>query len=86
MEEIEIYTKKKPSYKKFSHAKNSALEQLLEAHSEREEKEAKKAMKNMVEKQTKALTAMGFGVGKVVKGSPEAKERMARLRAMKGKK
>ena len=85
IEEIEVYIKKKPSYKKFSHAKNSSLEQLLEANTEREEKKAREAMKTMVEKQTKALTALGFGI-KPAKGSPEMKEKMARLRAMKGKK
>lgn len=84
-EEIEIYTKKKPSYKKFSHAKNSSLEQLLEAKADREEKEAKKAMKEMVSKQTRALTALGFGIGRPKKGSQEAKDKMARLRAMKKK-
>lgn len=60
----EIYVKKKPSYKKFTHSKNAALEQLLEAKAEREDKEAKNAMKEMVEKQTKALTALGYGVKK----------------------
>ena len=61
-EEIEIYTKKKPSYKKFSHAKNTALDQLLEAKVEKEEKEASKAMKKMVEQQSKMLTALGYGI------------------------
>ena len=61
-EEIEIYTKKKPSYKKFSHAKNTALDQLLEAKAEKEEKEASKAMKKMVEQQSKMLTALGYGL------------------------
>lgn len=61
-EEIEIYTKKKPSYKKFSHAKNTALDQLLEAKAEKEEKEASKAMKKMVEQQSKMLTALGYGI------------------------
>ena len=61
-EEIEIYTKKKPSYKKFSHAKNTALDQLLEAKVEKEEKEASKAMKKMVEQQSKMLSALGYGL------------------------
>lgn len=64
IEEIEIYTKKKPSYKKFSHAKNSSLEQLLEAKSDREEKEANKAMKEMVDKQSRLLTSLGYGFKK----------------------
>jgi len=84
IEEEEIYIKKKPSYKKFSHAKNSSLEQLLEAQSDREERESKKAMRNMVDKQTKSLTAMGYGI-KPVKGSPEMKEKMRRLREMRRK-
>jgi hypothetical protein len=62
IEEIEINIKKKPSYKKFSHAKNSALDQLLEAKGEKEDLEAKKAIKEMVEKQTSMLKAMGFGL------------------------
>lgn len=59
-EEIEIYTKKKPSYKKFSHAKNTALDQLLEATAEREEKEASKAMRQMIDQQSRMLTALGY--------------------------
>lgn len=85
VEETEIYIKKKPSYKKFSGAKNASLNQLLEATSEREDKEARKAMKDLVKKQTEALTMLGFGVEKPKKGSPEMKEKMARLRAMKKK-
>lgn len=83
IEEYEIYTKQKPTYKKFSHAKNSSLEQLLEANADREAKEAKKAMKNLVSKQTNALTALGYGVGRHLKGSQEMKDRMAILRSMK---
>lgn len=60
IEEIEIYTKTKPSYKKFSHSKNSSLDQLLEARRDKEDKEARKAMKTMISKQTKALEALGF--------------------------
>ena len=67
VEETEIYIKKKPSYKKFSHAKNASLDQLLEATSEREDKEAKKAMKEMVAKQTAQLTALGFGLNRKIK-------------------
>lgn len=58
----EIYIKKKPSYKKFSHAVNTSLDQLLEAKADREENEAKKAMKTLIDKQTKALTALGYGI------------------------
>jgi hypothetical protein len=86
-EEItEVYIKKKPTYKKFSHAKNSSLEQLLEAKADREDKEAKKAMKEMVDKQSRALTALGFGITKPQKGSQEMKDRMSKLRALKKKK
>ncbi len=83
----EVYIKTQLPHKKFSHAKNKALDQLLEATHERGEKESKKAMKEMVEKQTSMLKALGFGVkGKgFKKGSQEAKDHMARLRAMKKK-
>jgi len=60
IEDIEIYTKTKPMYKKFSHAKNSSLDQLLEARQYNEEKEHKKALKSMINKQTKALEALGY--------------------------
>ena len=40
----EVYVKTMPSYKKFSHAKNAALDQLLEAKAEKEEREARRAM------------------------------------------
>lgn len=86
-EEIEVYIKKKLPHKKFSHPKNSSLDQLLEAEAEKKEAKSKKAMEKMIEKQTKALTAMGFGVSKrPVKGSQEAKDKMAKLRAMRKKK
>ena len=84
----EVYIKTQLPHKKFSHAKNKALDQLLEATHEKSEKESKKAMKEMVEKQTSMLKALGFGVkGKgFKKGSQEAKDHMARLRAMRKKK
>lgn len=59
---LEVVLKKQPKYKKFSHAQNSALDQLIEAKMEREYEENKKAMKNMVDKQTNLLTALGFGI------------------------
>lgn len=82
-EEIEIYTKKKPSYKKFKHAKNSSLEQLLEAKEEKENKEAKKAFNEMVDKQKKYLSSMGFGLKK---GSNEAKEWGRKMKEAREKK
>lgn len=59
-EEIEVVVKKRLPHKKFSHAKNRALDQLLEAYAEREDKESKKAMKEMIEKQTRMLKALGY--------------------------
>jgi hypothetical protein len=80
---VKVEVIKSLPYKKFSGAKNSALDQLLEAKAEKEEKQAKKAMKEMVESQSKMLKALGYGLKK---GSKEAKERMAKIRAMRGKK
>jgi hypothetical protein len=66
--------------KAFRRANNSSLEQLLEASRLKEEKELKKSMKNMTMDISKIKTHIGAGL---VKGSPEAKEKMARIRAMK---
>lgn len=54
-------------HKKFSHSANSALDQLLQANAEKAEKKSKDAMSKMVDKQTKALTALGFGLTKLKK-------------------
>jgi hypothetical protein len=60
----EIITKveiiKKPRYKKFSHAKNSALDQLLEANEYNADKQSKKDLNDMLYRQTKMLKSMGF--------------------------
>ena len=77
---------KRLPHQKFSHSENSSLEQLLEAQEEKKEKERKKKKDLLVEKQTKALTALGYGIEKPLKGSPEMKEKMAKLRAMRKKK
>lgn len=73
---------------KLSRTKNTSLEQLLSAKSERDEKELKKNLLEMsktVKEDLKAVRgALGAGIRK--KGSIEAKEHMARLRAMRGKK
>ncbi len=58
--EIEIYTKTKPTYKKFSHAKNSSLDQLLSASADREAKQDRLAMREMVQSQRNALKALGY--------------------------
>jgi hypothetical protein len=68
--------------KSFRRANNSSLEQLLEASRLKEEKELKKSMKNMTMDISKIKTHIGAGI---VKGSPEAKEKMARIRALKKK-
>lgn len=50
--------------RKFTHAKNPALEQLLDASKEREEKSDRDEMREMVKKHTNALRALGFGIDK----------------------
>jgi hypothetical protein len=47
-------------HQKFSHARNSALDQLLEASHESESKAQKKAIREMVDRQTKMLKALGY--------------------------
>lgn len=59
-EEVEVIIKKRLPHKKFSHAKNASLEQLLEASAEKEEKMSKKAMKDMIERQNRMLREMGY--------------------------
>ncbi len=57
---VEVIVKKQIPRKKFSHAKNSALDQLLEANMENEEKKQKNLINDMVEMQTRKLTRQGF--------------------------
>lgn len=57
--------------------RNASLEQLIKTKQERDEKELKKGLLKVV-RQT-----LGRGVGRPAKGSPEAKEKMAKLRAMR---
>lgn len=64
IEEIEIYVKKKPAYKKYSSSKNSALEQLLEAKADKEEKEFNKLRKEVLNKQKRFYEAEGYGLKK----------------------
>ena len=73
---------------KISRTKNSSLEQLLSAKSERDEKELKKNLLEMSKTVKEDLKAVrgALGAGIRVKGSQEAKEHMAKIRAMKGKK
>lgn len=61
---VKVEVIKSIPHKKFSGAKNSSLDQLLEAKAEKEEKQSKKAMKEMVESQSKMLKALGFGIGR----------------------
>lgn len=81
--EDEVYVKTKPTYKKFTHSKNKSLHQLLEANKDKEDKEAKKAMKELINKQTQKLTAEGYGLSK---GSEAMKIKMAKLRSLRKKK
>lgn len=59
---VKVEVIKKLPHQKFSHAKNSSLDQLLEATKEKELKEAQKEMKEMVNKQKAFLTAQGYGL------------------------
>jgi hypothetical protein len=79
-------------------SKNASLEQLIENNREKEEREFKDALRIMASdinkekratpppKYSKALGTGMSGCGKFKKGSQEAKDHMARIRAMKGKK
>jgi hypothetical protein len=60
VDDVEIYIKKKLPHQKFSHAKNTALDQLLEATAEKEDKKARRAMEDMVYMQSSLLKEMGF--------------------------
>jgi len=51
----EVYVRTKPSYKKFSHPKNSSLEQLLEANEEKKRKSQNTSLYEMIDKQNKLL-------------------------------
>jgi hypothetical protein len=64
----------KMPHQKFSGSKNASLDQLLSATSAKEDKEMKKALKDMIKSQSKALKSVGFGIGKPLKGSEEAKD------------
>ena len=75
--------KKHPSTK-FSGAKNASLEQLLEANEYKQNKMNKKQMMDLMKRSENLVGALGFGI-RPVKGSQEAKDKMARLRAMKRK-
>lgn len=81
--EDEVYVKTKPTYKKFTHSKNASLHQLLEANRDKEYKEAKKALRELINKQTQKLTAEGYGLSK---GSNAMKIKMAKLRSLRKKK
>lgn len=51
---------KKPRHKKFSHAKNLALDQLIEANEHRKKGDAMKKAEEMIERQTRMLKALGY--------------------------
>ncbi len=65
----------------FKYAGKSSLQQLIAASKDKEEK----AMMKALLQQTKDLKAIRTKMGAGIKGSPEAKERMARIRAMRKK-
>lgn len=60
IEKVEIY--ERPYHKKFSHAKNLALDQLMEAKEHKAKRQSQKKMDDMIEKQTRMLKSMGYGV------------------------
>jgi hypothetical protein len=66
----------------FTHAGKSSLQQLIAASKDKEEKAIRKALLEQSKdiKAIKSFVGAGF-----VKGSPEAKEKMARIRAMRKK-
>ena len=51
---------KRPRHKKFSHAKNLALDQLIEANEQRKKSDNMKKAEDMIERQTRMLKAMGY--------------------------
>lgn len=63
-EDEEIITKvevvKRPRHKKFSHAKNLALDQLIEANEHRKKSDTMKKAEELIERQTRMLKAMGY--------------------------
>lgn len=61
-EHIKVEIIKKLPYQKFSHAKNSALEQLLEATHEGKEKKALENSRDLTERQIRHLKALGYGL------------------------
>lgn len=76
--------KKSPSTR-YSGARNASLEQLLEENERKQSKQSKQEMRDLVKRTGNLVDALGFGI-RPKKGSQEAKEKMARLRAMKKKK
>ena len=57
-EKVEIY--KRPPHKKFSHPKNSALDQLIEARELKEMKKAQKLQNKLAKGQIRKLKEMGY--------------------------
>lgn len=58
IKKVELY--ETPRHKKFSHAKNDALDQLIEANEYKSKKQSQKDMNDMIEKQIRMLKAMGY--------------------------
>jgi len=57
---IEVITKTQIPRKKFTHSKNKALDQLLEANMENEDKKHKNLINSMIEMQSRKLTRQGY--------------------------
>lgn len=70
---------------KVSIIKNASMEQMVAKHREKEKDELMDALKVMATNINKEMRRPS-GSGKFVKGSQEAKEHMAKIRAMRGKK
>lgn len=56
----ELYVRKKPSYKKFTHSNNVALHQLLDAYEDKRDIERRKKTDKLIEKHNNFLTSMGY--------------------------
>ncbi len=67
---IKVEMIEKLPHQKFSHAKNSALDQLLSATKEKEEKQSKQDLRDMMKMQMEMLEDMGYEKPKRGRGRP----------------
>lgn len=77
---------KRKRRQKITTSKNASMEQMVAKHRELEKDELMDALKVMATNINKEMKRPVSGSGKFVKGSQEAKEHMAKIRAMRGKK